>query len=227
MGRYCRAPVVALAALLVGSLASSALAATKITAGAYEVTYSSKTGGTILYNASSSALTVTGGGDKDTLKIKLTKGASASNDILAIVSDGGFGNINTKDVTIPSIQAAREIRKLTMVNGHSAMVQAMDVGNIKMKAAADLAARYRQLIGIDERLERLDMAVAENEQRIKRLTREAHEVVARYEFQKVEGLLKAAEKLQSHNVRLCKRIERTEQKLMRVAQEAANEARGE
>ena len=97
----------------------------------------------------------------------------------------------------------------------------------KREAAADLVSRYRQLAGIDERLERLDRAVAENERRIKVLTREAHEVVARYEFQKVEGLLKAAERLQNHNVKLCKRIEHTEQKLIRVAQKAANEARGE
>ena len=97
----------------------------------------------------------------------------------------------------------------------------------KRRAAADLAARYRQLIGMDERLERLDRAVAENERRIRLLTREAHEVVARYEFQKVEGLLKAAERLQGHNAKLCKLIERTEQKLIRVAQKAANEARGE
>ena len=100
-------------------------------------------------------------------------------------------------------------------------------GSARKKAAADLVSRYRQLIGIDQRLERLDRAVAENERRIRLLTREAHEVVARYEFQKVEGLLKAAEKLQSHNVKLCKRIEHTEQKLIRVTQKAANEARGE
>jgi hypothetical protein len=97
----------------------------------------------------------------------------------------------------------------------------------KREAAADLVSRYRQLAGIDERLERLDRAVAENERRIKVLTREAHDVVARYEFQKVEGLLKAAERLQGHNAKLCKRIERTEQKLIDVAQKAAGEARGE
>ena len=40
----------------------------------------------------------------------------------------------------------------------------------KKKAAADLAARYNQIIGIDTRLERLDKAVAENEKKIRNLT---------------------------------------------------------
>lgn len=94
----------------------------------------------------------------------------------------------------------------------------------RKKAAADLVSRYRQLIGIDQRLERLDRAVAENERRIRQLTREAHEVVARYEFQKVEGLLKAAERIQDHNVKLCKVIERTEQKLVKIVACVTQEA---
>lgn len=93
----------------------------------------------------------------------------------------------------------------------------------RKRAAADLASRYRKLIGIDERLERLDRAVAENERRIKQLTKEAHEVVARYEFQRIEGLLKSAESLQAHNAKLIKVIERTEKKLVRLTEEVLNE----
>jgi len=37
----------------------------------------------------------------------------------------------------------------------------------KKKASAELAAKYKQIIGIDTRLERLDRAVAENERRIR------------------------------------------------------------
>ena len=94
----------------------------------------------------------------------------------------------------------------------------------RRRAAADLVSRYRQLVGIDQRLERLDRAVAENERRIRHLTREAHEVVARYEFQKVEGLLKDAEKIQGHNVKLCKLIERSEQKLVKIIECVTQEA---
>ncbi|MGD2109981.1 MAG: hypothetical protein PVI86_11390 [Phycisphaerae bacterium] len=93
----------------------------------------------------------------------------------------------------------------------------------KRKAAIELAARYRKLIGMDERLERLDKAVAETERRIKELTKEAHDAVAGYEFQKVEGLLKNAEKLQAHNTRLIKAIGRTEEKLVKVAEAVARE----
>ncbi len=41
------------------------------------------------------------------------------------------------------------------------------VANGDKKAAAELAAGYNQLIGIDTRLERLDKTVAENERRIR------------------------------------------------------------
>ena len=92
------------------------------------------------------------------------------------------------------------------------------------KRAADaLVARYRELVGIDERLERLDRTVAETERRIKQLTLEAQKVVSRYEFQKVEGLLKSAEKLQAHNVKLCKLIGRTEEKLVRLTEQVLKE----
>ena len=61
-------------------------------------------------------------------------------------------------------------------NGHIARLEETRIVFAKLpttankKAAADLAARYNQIIGIDTRLERLDKAVAENEKKIRNLT---------------------------------------------------------
>jgi hypothetical protein len=95
----------------------------------------------------------------------------------------------------------------------------------KKKASAELAARYKQIIGIDTRLERLDQAVAENERRIIDLTRDAQRYASRYDHRQLTGCLKAAEKLQHHNSRLIKLIERTESKLSAVAKKVAQESR--
>ena len=86
----------------------------------------------------------------------------------------------------------------------------------KKKASAELAARYRQLIGIDTRLERLDKAVAENEFRIRQLTGQAQKYTAGYDYQKLCDCLKSAEKLQRHNCKLFKVIDRTEKKLTQI-----------
>lgn len=86
----------------------------------------------------------------------------------------------------------------------------------KKKASAELAARYRQLIGIDTRLERLDKAVAENEFRVKELTGRAQKYTAGYDYQKLCDCLKSAEKLQRHNCKLFKIIDRTEKKLTQI-----------
>jgi len=95
----------------------------------------------------------------------------------------------------------------------------------KKKASAELAAKYKQIIGIDTRLERLDRAVAENERRIIELTRNAQRYASRYDHRQLTGCLKAAEKLQHHNSRLIKLIERTESKLSAVAKKVAQESR--
>lgn len=95
----------------------------------------------------------------------------------------------------------------------------------KKKAAAELADRYRQMIGIDTRLERLDKAVAENERRVRTLTRQAQVYATRYDHQGLSGTLKAAEKLQHHNSKLFKTIQRTEAKLSAVARKVAREVR--
>jgi len=97
--------------------------------------------------------------------------------------------------------------------------------SVKKKAAAELTARYRQIIGIDTRLERLDKAVAEIEQRIRALTYEAQQYAAKYDYQKLNSTLKAAEKLQHHNSRLLKMIQRTESKLSAIAKKVTNQVR--
>lgn len=95
----------------------------------------------------------------------------------------------------------------------------------KKKAATELAARYNQIIGIDTRLERLDKAVAENERRIKQLTGQAQKYTTNYDYQKLCDCLKASEKLQHHNSKLFKIIDRTEGKLTTIAKNVAREVK--
>ena len=95
----------------------------------------------------------------------------------------------------------------------------------KKKASAELAARYKQIIGIDTRLERLDKTVAENERRIRELTRLAQRYTAQYDHKKLCDCIKNAEKLQHHNSKLFKIINRTEEKLSAIAKKVAEEVR--
>ena len=95
----------------------------------------------------------------------------------------------------------------------------------RKKAVDELAARYEEL-KLDKRLERLDWAVAEVEQRIRKLTQEAEQAVTRYDYRKVNELLEGAEKLQAHNQQLFKLIDRTEEKLAKATRELAKELGG-
>jgi len=95
----------------------------------------------------------------------------------------------------------------------------------RKKAADELAARYAEL-QLDKRLERLDGAVAEIEYRVKKVTEEAGRAVIRYDYQRLNGFLEEAEKLQAHAQRLIKLIEHTEQKLAKIAQGLAKEFGG-
>ena len=95
----------------------------------------------------------------------------------------------------------------------------------KKKGSGELIVRYKQLVGIDLRLERLDKAVAENEKRIRELTGKAQIYTANYEHKKLHHTLKAAEKLQHHNDKLFKIIDRTEKKLTAIAMKVAQETR--
>ena len=91
------------------------------------------------------------------------------------------------------------------------------------KAAQELAARYKEL-NLDVRLERLDRAVAENERRVRELTRHAQLCLQEHEYRKLTDVLAAAAKLQKHNARLLKLIERTEQRLLKTAKDAGKNA---
>ena len=95
----------------------------------------------------------------------------------------------------------------------------------KKRAAADLAARYSQLIGIDTRLERLDNSVAEIERRIRQLTQQAQAYAANYDYRELCECLQAAEKLQRHNSKLFKVIDHTEGKLTAIAKTVAKEVK--
>jgi len=108
-------------------------------------------------------------------------------------------------------------------NGHIARLQetrnsvAKLPPSAKKKLSVELAGRYRHIIGVDTRLERLDKAVAENERRICQLTREAQKYTAQSNPKELRDAVKAAEKLQHHNSRLLKKIVSTEDKLTRAA----------
>ena len=95
----------------------------------------------------------------------------------------------------------------------------------KKKISADLADRYRHIIGIDTRLQRLDRAVTVNERRIYQLTHEAQKCTSQSEPRKLHDAIKAAEKLQRHNSRLFKIIVRTEEKLTRAAMAVVDKTR--
>jgi hypothetical protein len=89
----------------------------------------------------------------------------------------------------------------------------------KRDLATELANRYRKLIGFDKRIERLDRSVAENERRIRRLTRGAERAAEKYDFRTLGELLQSAEKLQTHNTKLFSLIDRSLRKLARIARD--------
>ena len=95
----------------------------------------------------------------------------------------------------------------------------------RKKAAAELAAGYNQIVGIDTRLERLDKAIAANEKRIRELTKKGQERATKYDHRGLVHCLKHAEELQRHNSHLFKTIERTEAKLTALAKQVAARAK--
>ncbi len=90
------------------------------------------------------------------------------------------------------------------------------------RAKRELADRYRQL-HLDKRLERLDATATQYESRIRQVTKQAQEALARSDYRKLSDLLKTAETLQVHNDKLFKAIDRTERKLSKLACEVAKE----
>jgi hypothetical protein len=85
------------------------------------------------------------------------------------------------------------------------------------KLGEELACRFKEL-KLDLRLERLDRACAEAERRVRQVTAEAAEALKRHDYRRVTSLLEAAQKLQAHNAKLFKIIDRTEKKLLAIAQ---------
>ena len=110
--------------------------------------------------------------------------------------------------------------KLEETKGFASMLPA----SARKKVAGDLIAGYQDILGIDQRVERLDEAVAENERRIRALTAEAQGALARYDYPKLNSLLDAAAKLQRHNSKLLKLIDRSEHKLEDLVKRIAEEA---
>ena len=125
-----------------------------------------------------------------------------------------------KDEMIDGIMRASGISKANINRFYDGLVELA-----KKKLSAELADRYRHIIGIDTRLQRLDRAVAENERRIYQLTREAQKYTAQSNPQRLRDALKAAERLQHHNSRLLKIIVRTEAKLTRAAMRVVNKTK--
>lgn len=121
---------------------------------------------------------------------------------------------------------ARLREKAHMVrNGHIARIEELEkhIAGLPPEARAaagrELAVRFKEL-NLDQRLERLDRAVAENERRIRDLTRQAEADAQAGNYKALADVLKAASKLQQHNARLFKIIDRTEARLITAARQA-------
>lgn len=92
----------------------------------------------------------------------------------------------------------------------------------RRKAAEVLRERYREL-QLDARLDRLDKAVAENERRVRALTRQALAWSEARDYRQLSTVLDTATQLQRHNVRLLRAIERTEKRLLALGRRIAKE----
>lgn len=95
----------------------------------------------------------------------------------------------------------------------------------RRKLAEELASRCAEL-RIDARIERLDRAVAENERRIRDLTRQAQEWLATWNYRELSTVLDKATSLQRHNANLLRIIERTEATLLAEARRMSEESGG-
>lgn len=111
--------------------------------------------------------------------------------------------------------------------GHVAKIEEIQHAFSKMntaerkQASQQLAAEYQSL-QLDQRLDRLDKAVAENEKRIRELTQVAGQQLAKHDHKALTNTLKQAENLQKHNSQLFKLIEGTEKKLEELAKRIAS-----
>lgn len=89
-------------------------------------------------------------------------------------------------------------------------------------ASRALADRYQEL-RLNVRMERLDQAVAENERRVRELTRQAQAWLEAGDYRQLSTVLDRATELQRHNVKLLGLVQRTEAKLLATARQVAKE----
>ena len=92
---------------------------------------------------------------------------------------------------------------------------------VRRVLAAQTVAGYGKIVGIETRIDRLDAAAAEVERQVRRLTTAAEAALGQHQPEQAERMLAEAEKTQGHATRLLRRIEHTEQKLMRVVDRIA------
>lgn len=118
----------------------------------------------------------------------------------------------------------------TMREGHVERIEQLQAQmqslppEARKRAEQELVASYKEL-DLDRRLERLDAAVAFNEQQIRDLTRKAQEYATTYDHARLSQVLEQARALQKHNSKLFKTIDRTEGRLLAAARKVAQNAR--
>jgi hypothetical protein len=93
----------------------------------------------------------------------------------------------------------------------------------KIRISRELQSRFK-VLKLDERIERLDKLVTQNERVVRELTRQAQAHLAASEFQKLNEVVATAEKTQQRCSKVFDLIERTEKKLLATAMQAAKQA---
>lgn len=118
-----------------------------------------------------------------------------------------------------------------MKNGHIAKMQ--ETRNItkdlptqlKKQISTEIIDRYNKIVDFDKRIERLDAITTANEKKIKQLTIQAEKYALEYNFKGLTDIIEKAQKLQDHNSRIFKIIEKTENKLSNLAQKVIDETK--
>ena len=93
----------------------------------------------------------------------------------------------------------------------------------RRRASRELSARYDEL-GLDLRLERLDKKAEAIEKKTRDVLRDAEACLASREYDGLHRMLERAEKLRKHGDKLFEGIDRTEKKLLAVAEQAVRDA---
>jgi hypothetical protein len=172
----------------------------------------------------------------DDLTNKIKKTRKIANNLTEHPEDAGDVLVQIKRI-LPEqgylTKRMAELRKKAhrVRNGHIARLQETRSAfkklpaSLKKKASEKLISRYKQLVGIDKRIERLDNSVAQTEKRIRELILRAGRYTQDYDFPKLADCLKQAQKLQKHNAHLFKLIERTERKLSSTVHQIKREVK--